>query len=144
MMKERLKQIRNHAGYSQKSFANQLGIGYRTYCRYENDGKDIKLTVLSKLADMGYNITWLVSGEGEMMSGGSDYITYRNRIPEGLTAEDIAEYRSLVKQNKRILKEKDRVDQKLYKLAQTLDHLDEEERDIMITSFLNILSTKTS
>lgn len=85
--------------------------------------------------ERGISLNWLLTGEGKI---------YHQKIPEGLVAEDIVEYRRLVKKNKALVKEKAILDKKLYKIAETLDKLDDEARDMMLNSFLTILKAKTS
>lgn len=66
---ERLKQIRNDLKLGQTEFAEMLSLDQAHYSRTENGKHEIKAKTLVKIADIGYNIHWLITGEGEMKRG---------------------------------------------------------------------------
>ncbi|MDY4611482.1 MAG: S24 family peptidase [Sphaerochaetaceae bacterium] len=65
MSGERLKQIRNAIGISQTQIAKELGLAQSTYAKYELGGA-IPESVMCYLAEKGFNIHWLVTGDGPM------------------------------------------------------------------------------
>jgi len=67
MIHSRLHTIRLNEGSNQQAFADAIGVGKRTFIRYENGERSIPHEVLEKIARMGYNINWLLTGEGEML-----------------------------------------------------------------------------
>lgn len=56
MLKTRLKELREGAGYSQASLADKIGVSYSGYQNYEYGKRDIPADVLAKLADL-YDVT---------------------------------------------------------------------------------------
>ena len=66
-MNERLRQIRLSLGGSQKAFSERFGIAQQTYANYETGKTSIPDEIKQKLAQMGIDIHWLVTGEGEMI-----------------------------------------------------------------------------
>lgn len=72
--KERIKEIRKSLGYTQKEMAEEFGIGYRTLQRYE-DGADFPAGIfLIEIAMRGYNLDWVLTGDGEKERGPKKYI----------------------------------------------------------------------
>lgn len=70
MSGERLKQIRNAIGISQTQLAKELGLAQSTYAKYELGGS-IPESVMCYLAEKGFNLHWLVTGQGPMFLGGN-------------------------------------------------------------------------
>jgi phage repressor protein C with HTH and peptisase S24 domain len=68
----RLKLIRKDLDLSQKKFSEKFSVHYRTIDNYEKDLREIPQSFMSKLFQMGYSISWLLTGDGSMRS--SDYI----------------------------------------------------------------------
>lgn len=65
---QRLKEIRSDLGLSQKEMAERLGVGFRTYQRYEDGTKAPAghfLMFLVELAMTGYNLHWVITGDGD-------------------------------------------------------------------------------
>ena len=62
--KDRMKEIRNESGLSQKQMSERLGVSLRTLQRYEEGSKVPDVASLVNLAISGYNIHWLVTGDG--------------------------------------------------------------------------------
>lgn len=67
-MKERLKKIREDLGKTQKEMSAFLGLGEITWQNYERGISKPKLAVLEKLTSIGYNISWITTGIGNMNS----------------------------------------------------------------------------
>lgn len=53
ILSQNLKTIRKNIGSTQMTFANKLGIGFRTYVRYEAGERDAPISIMIKLAKMG-------------------------------------------------------------------------------------------
>ncbi len=62
-----LKLIRKDLDNTQLEMASELGVSVSTYKRYENGDMSIPASVLKILAEMNYNINWLLTGEGNML-----------------------------------------------------------------------------
>jgi len=71
-MLERVKMIRELYGESQRAFAERIGVKQQTYSNYESGRADVPDDLKRKLAEMGINIHWLVTGNGPMMLDGED------------------------------------------------------------------------
>lgn len=66
-MGDRFKQILKRLGFSNNSFAKELKITEGTVRNIiNNKGNSISPTVLTYLFNRGYNINWLLTGEGGM------------------------------------------------------------------------------
>jgi len=63
---DRMKKIRTLEGNSQTSFALKFGLSQSTYAPYETGKRAVPDELKQKLAQMGINIHWLVTGEGSM------------------------------------------------------------------------------
>jgi len=63
---ERIKNMREHAGKTQKEMANFLGIASRTWQNYEEGVHEPSWKVLERLAGLGFNANWILTGEGPM------------------------------------------------------------------------------
>lgn len=71
---ERLKQVREKLGYTQKEMAKAVSVILQTWQVYEA-GKSVPGgNVFEALARMGFNVNWILTGEGEMMREASDLI----------------------------------------------------------------------
>lgn len=70
----RLATFREHLGLKQHEAAGFFGVSLRTWVRYEGSDNPPKRAVLSRLADAGLNVPWLLAGEtaGPMLVRG-DY-----------------------------------------------------------------------
>jgi phage repressor protein C with HTH and peptisase S24 domain len=63
----RLKEVRNRLGYkTQEPFAVKIGTSQTTLSKYENGTIDIPDDLKIKISELGINIHWLVTGEGDM------------------------------------------------------------------------------
>ncbi len=84
---ERLKAVRKDLDLSQEKFASELSIHLRSYVSYEQGHRSLPQNVLIQLLTMGYDINWLLTGEGKMKATGTtndvshiDYVT-KQQIP---------------------------------------------------------------
>lgn len=71
---DRLKQWRANKYLKQDEASAQLGIPFSTYQKYEMDNRSPGADALEKIARVGININWLLTGEGDML---------RNSPPNG-------------------------------------------------------------
>ncbi len=53
ILSQNLKTIRKNLGNTQMTLANKLGIGFRTYVRYEAGERDAPISIMIKLAKLG-------------------------------------------------------------------------------------------
>ncbi|MDO8608244.1 MAG: helix-turn-helix transcriptional regulator [Phaeospirillum sp.] len=67
---ERHRQLRACLGITQSEMAARLRIGLRTYASYESGERLPLAETLAALGQMGFNIHWLITGEGQMRPGG--------------------------------------------------------------------------
>lgn len=66
---ERLKRFRESRGLSQSDFADAIDTAFRTYQDYERDKFSPKLGVLERVAALGCDLNWLVTGQGSPDGG---------------------------------------------------------------------------
>jgi len=62
---DRMKEIRQDRRFNQKQMAELLGVSLRTLQRYEEGSKVPDVTLLVELAIIGYNLHWLITGDGD-------------------------------------------------------------------------------
>ena len=65
---ERIRAWRHALGLTQDEFAKRAGIPKRTLVGYENSEREPGAAALSAIAKTGCNMTWLLTGEGEMLA----------------------------------------------------------------------------
>jgi transcriptional regulator with XRE-family HTH domain len=65
----RIKAWRHALGLTQDEFARRAGIPKRTLVGYENAEREPGASALAAIAGTGVNMTWLLTGEGEMLPG---------------------------------------------------------------------------
>ena len=63
---ERLILIRSSWNESQAVFARKLGLKQPVYARYETGDRTLPDDVKGKISQLGINLHWLITGEGEM------------------------------------------------------------------------------
>lgn len=66
----RLKAARSNLRLKQEAVASHLGIGTRTYVEREAGRRAMSVGEIEAMGELGVNIHWLVTGEGEMMRDG--------------------------------------------------------------------------
>jgi len=66
-IQQRIKDWRHALGMTQEQFASRAGIPKRTLVGYENGEREPGAAALSAIARTGANMTWLLTGEGEML-----------------------------------------------------------------------------
>lgn len=60
LLGKRLRELRTKFGWSQETVARKINTTLRTYCRYEAEGADPKISSLVKLADLyGVSLDYL-------------------------------------------------------------------------------------
>jgi len=65
----RLRQIRERLGETQTVFAERFGLSRHDIANYERGRCDIPTRVLAELDRIGFNISWVLNGRGEMLGG---------------------------------------------------------------------------
>ena len=60
----RLKKIRGIRGLSQYEFARSLNVSLRSYQYYESGARPLPVELLHRLAELGINVHWIVTGDG--------------------------------------------------------------------------------
>lgn len=72
---ERLKQVMEVKGFNLKTFAEQADIPYRTLQNYILTNREPSAESLAKLhSQLGINLNWLMSGNGEMFTNNTETI----------------------------------------------------------------------
>ncbi len=64
----RLRQVREHLGETQTVFAERFGLTRHDIANYELGRCDIPTRVLAELDRMGFNVSWVLNGWGEMLA----------------------------------------------------------------------------
>ena len=64
---ERLRQVRNIFGMSQVAVAKAAGVSVTAWQNYENGNQCPGGKVLGALVQLGVNVNWILTGEGQMM-----------------------------------------------------------------------------
>ncbi len=65
-MGSRLRYVRTYLGETQTTFADRFGLKRYDIANYERGRADLPSSVVGVLDKMGFNITWLLTGEGRM------------------------------------------------------------------------------
>ncbi|UCH62715.1 MAG: hypothetical protein JSU77_13155 [Fidelibacterota bacterium] len=65
-MGSRLRYIRTHLGETQTTFAARFGLKRYDIANYERGRADLPSSVVGALDKLGFNITWLLTGDGGM------------------------------------------------------------------------------
>ena len=68
----RLEQIRSNLGLTQAEMGARIGLPLRTYTRYASGERSPSAEALQALVQIGINLNWLMSGEGQMRPGGAE------------------------------------------------------------------------
>ena len=80
--KERIKLWRQHLGMTQEQFCKLTGVPLRTLRGYEGGTRRPGEEALAAIARTGVNMTWLLTGEGEMRQAQSQQVPPPQRPPE--------------------------------------------------------------
>ncbi|NIZ19245.1 helix-turn-helix domain-containing protein [Entomospira culicis] len=64
---QRVRLARKHFGWTQHQAAEHLGVKQNMLSRYEREEHHIPDPIKVKLHALGINLTWLLTGEGEML-----------------------------------------------------------------------------
>lgn len=83
---KRIKAWRHALGLTQEEFARRSGIPKRTIVGYENAERDPGSAALAAIAKTGVNMTWLLTGEGEMLPAKSEKTTENQQDSASLDA----------------------------------------------------------
>ena len=76
-MKDRLKKIREKLGKTQKEMGALVSVHERAWQKYEKGANIPGGEVLQALADLGFNINWILTGKGDMHEHeGEKTVTY--------------------------------------------------------------------
>ena len=64
----RLKEIRKDLNKTQQEMAEELGVGFRTYQRYEEGKRIPGGYFFVHVAIKGFNVHWVITGDGDKMA----------------------------------------------------------------------------
>jgi len=81
---DRLKKVRESLGKTQKDVARALGVSPRTWQDYEGGINLPGGKVLEQLARMGFNVNWILTGEGEIQQES------RRVLPSAILLQNLA------------------------------------------------------
>jgi len=62
----RLKSIRADIGLNQAEFGDKVGCRRQAVLNYESGNRDIPQGIFEKIAELGYSVEWLLTGNGVM------------------------------------------------------------------------------
>lgn len=93
---DRLKLIRANEGLSQAKFAKLFDLPQTTYAQYELGGRAVPDELKQQLAKLGYNIHWLVTGEGDMQQMSREILERHNYDLDQITEEEMGIVRKKV------------------------------------------------
>ena len=86
----RFREIRQSLGVPMREMAEKLGYTqYQTVASIEAGRQNLTLGILNQVAEMGFDITWLVTGKGSMTSKGASQV--KELIQDGLLKIEAAE-----------------------------------------------------
>lgn len=162
MAGRRLRSFGTTAFGSVKSFAESLGMQPSNLQKYLSGKREPGAIVLARIAELGCNIHWLISGEGEMFANNDAGRTLRLAIEDRLgrvfEPEALPGYPVVVVDQHPIFRDVDRIKQELRdappdqreKLLEELSRLLEKKADLLerenllqrgqITAFEKILA----
>lgn len=84
MYGERLKSLREDNDYKQKEIADKIGIGLRTYQKYESEEIEPKVSVLSFLAQLyGCTIDYILGRTNHPREGISEFAINNKKVSIG-------------------------------------------------------------
>ncbi len=126
----RLKEIRKLNKATQVEFAQLLETSQRNISSYENGNLEIPDRVKIKLFNLGINLNWLLTGEGEMFSkpGNSelsethyDEISDIINILKTMNNDDIRQFGKMVGEWQKLKKELREMKEKLTEMEKILN-----------------------
>lgn len=77
---DRFRQIRKELGATQKELAEHLGVKQNIISRYESGEYQIPDEIKFKLHILGIDLTWLITGEGQMLREESEIASLKKEI----------------------------------------------------------------
>ena len=87
LLRERLIKAREYLGYNRKSFAEELGIPYRTVTNYENGSREPGGEYISRVADFcGCTTDWLLGLSDNPRETAAESAKHDHRIQALLNA----------------------------------------------------------
>jgi phage repressor protein C with HTH and peptisase S24 domain len=63
----RLRRIRTHLGDTQTVFATRFSLQRHDIANYERGHADLPSHLVGRLGQLGFNVTWLLTGQGQML-----------------------------------------------------------------------------
>ena len=79
MIGNRIKEARNHKGFSQELLSEKIGVSKRTLINYEqNDKEPTASTILNIAKYCTISEWWLLTGKGEMLLKGNNLVASNN------------------------------------------------------------------
>ena len=82
----RIKAWRHALGLTQDEFSKRTGLPKRTIVGYENNEREPGAAALAAIAKTGVNMTWLLTGDGEMLPAKSEKTTENQQDSASLDA----------------------------------------------------------
>jgi transcriptional regulator with XRE-family HTH domain len=115
---ERIKAWRHALGLTQEQFAVRSGLPKRTLVGYENAEREPGSASLAAIAKTGVNMTWLLTGEGQMLA---------RPAPEPVSDQALAPDSQLAR--------------RLAKIGELLDAMPAQESAALLEEFLSRATT---
>jgi len=104
---DRMRTVRDELGLTQKDVSSRLEISHRTWQDYES-GKNLPNgKVLKKLALMGFNANWILTGEGPINTDVSEVIRHSYHYAHDKIREEIKNKNKINKIIEEMSREKD-------------------------------------
>ncbi len=99
----RLAEFRQYKGLTQRDAAREFGVSLNSWGRFENGPRAPNATLISRLAEAGLNINWLMTGEGLMTTHAvrESHLKYNQNKEGALSMEEravLGMYRGLTKE----------------------------------------------
>jgi transcriptional regulator with XRE-family HTH domain len=134
---ERLKVARESTKKSQRDFAELLGISFRGLQTYESGSSVPGGNILSAYAELGFNVNWILLGEGPMhleVNDSSLYFLQNNELLDNVIMA-IDEYLLEIREVLPIAKKRELI-KALYRVAQDLNYAPNKETIASIAGLL--------
>ena len=89
-MNERLRELRDHLGLSQKAFGDQVDIGQSTIAMFEKGQRSLRDIHIKRICtEFNVNEKWLRTGEGSMFKESSDSVDTLHEIIRSFDIEQL-------------------------------------------------------